>query len=63
MIGGLVPGTTHVFEVRAVDSSGIRDQSPARFEWRVVNNSTTPVSSSHNNTSINNTPRIMTATK
>ena len=62
VIGGLVPGTTHVFEVRAVDSSGIRDQSPARFEWRVVNNNTTPVSSSHNNTSINNTPRIMTAT-
>jgi hypothetical protein len=57
VIGGLVPGTTHVFEVRAVDSSGIRDPSPARFEWRVVNGSTIPVSSSQNNTSLINTSK------
>jgi len=60
VIGGLVPGTMHTFEVRAVDSSGIRDPSPARFDWRVLNNSTTPVSSSQNITSPHYTPRNTT---
>jgi hypothetical protein len=60
VIDGLSPGNSHVFEVRAVDSSGLRDPSPAGFEWRVVNGSTTPVSSSQNDTAINNTPGNLT---
>ena len=47
--------------MRAVDSSGIRDPSPARFEWRVENNSTTTVSPSNNISSLQNTARNITA--
>jgi hypothetical protein len=62
VIGGLVPGTTHLFEVRAVDSSGIRDPSPARFEWKVVNNSTTAASPIQNISSVHNSAKNITAT-
>jgi len=31
---GGIPRGTHTFQVRAVDSNGFRDQSPAALTWR-----------------------------